>query len=1093
MALQAALEAFRVGQHDVLTKFVANYEGKSLDLSSKNLGDVGASAVAKGLQVNKSITTLNLNLNNIGPDGAAAIGKALEVNKTLQALGLSSNNIGDDGAKAIGKALELDYSFVFLGNMYLYECATARRGLCLAKEANAELLPMLKLLPRRSTDVTLEWSCTLANDIGYQGAAAFADALKINTSLREVLGVHFEESQGTACCLIWFTCMIQANTLYAKLEQNDLQGRKSQFMADFFRAVKGSGEKFNRFMEMPDIKTAEKSKATPDILLQNAARVGLLTACKVLIDSKEFEFDKPAARDAGVGSSDSATREYFITYGFDLYLGRYRRAPEPAYESPTCSVWMAKDMKAENAKVALKVIKAGVPGAQDNFEREVHSREMLGSLPGLVLPLISTYADELCLVMPAGDYSLAEFLRRRDIPGRDVNKVQEIMLQITACLEELHRRHLVHGDIKPNNIIRIGNKFVLIDFDAAAEFGKHVGVKYSTSYCEPQLAAVVARRQVQGKDQRQVEKSKLPLADGAFDVFSLGVILYELCTGKQLFPHIKDNIEEAEELRQFCVWAGVSDHHLSSVFSAASVPESVRTDARHLIRWCLQPERKDRPSLEQIKSHRFLGGPALPPPPKEWSDFKRILKTGTVRMSYHFFISYMQVEAAGDVGTLSSELRKLGAYVWRDMDAKDLTEEGMCQGVADSDVVILFQTNGVLSRPYCLKEIWWALLLKKPLVIVSELDERFFPFDFLRWTQDRLQKLPGWDQWAVSHNLGSTYKDCLLNYKRLHDVVKQRWDSGNFIPFRRRNFEVNAMVREIFAQAGQNSCAWGARLPPQALPQPSDFKAQSTWPRVFVIRGEQGRAMASELCGALQDLYPGLVLHTSDEPDVPAELKSAERVVVLLTTGVLAERSSSMTHLRYAVQNAKPLFALYSEEAGWEFGGRESRNAAQWVMSVVGELEAMVFRPKAQREYESLAMCDELVRRMVSPFTRLDPLTEKQVAAAEAKERAQRAANPIAQASAPVAGNYKLKANSLDHDHFHATWRLLYLFSNVSTAFAWVKRTVGRPCYRKSSSSLRRARPRQTPGDRLGSLREADSVHELDLYDTDSYLITTTV
>eukprot|EP00808_Paulinella_micropora_P013735 g27978.t1 len=50
MALQAALAAFHVGQHDVLTKFVANYEGKSLDLSSENRGQVGASAVAKGLQ-----------------------------------------------------------------------------------------------------------------------------------------------------------------------------------------------------------------------------------------------------------------------------------------------------------------------------------------------------------------------------------------------------------------------------------------------------------------------------------------------------------------------------------------------------------------------------------------------------------------------------------------------------------------------------------------------------------------------------------------------------------------------------------------------------------------------------------------------------------------------------------------------------------------------------------------------------------------------------------------------------------------------------------------------------------------------------------
>eukprot|EP00808_Paulinella_micropora_P012041 g66614.t1 len=79
MARQAALAAFHVGQHDVLSKFVANYEGKSLDLSSQILGAVGASAVAKGLQVNTSLTELVLFNNNIGPEGANHIAKALQV------------------------------------------------------------------------------------------------------------------------------------------------------------------------------------------------------------------------------------------------------------------------------------------------------------------------------------------------------------------------------------------------------------------------------------------------------------------------------------------------------------------------------------------------------------------------------------------------------------------------------------------------------------------------------------------------------------------------------------------------------------------------------------------------------------------------------------------------------------------------------------------------------------------------------------------------------------------------------------------------------------------------------------------------------
>ena len=33
---------------------------------------------------------------------------------------------------------------------------------------------------------------------------------------------------------------------------------------------------------------------------------------------------------------------------------------------------------------------------------------------------------------------------------------------------------------------------------------------------------------------------------------------------------------------------------------------------------------------------------------------------------------------------------------WRDMNQDDLTEAGMCQGVYDSDVFVLFLTNGFM-------------------------------------------------------------------------------------------------------------------------------------------------------------------------------------------------------------------------------------------------------------------------------------------------------------------------------------------------------------------------------------------------------------
>ena len=82
---------------------------------------------------------------------------------------------------------------------------------------------------------------------------------------------------------------------------------------------------------------------------------------------------------------------------------------------------------------------------------------------------------------------------------------------------------------------------------------------------------------------------------------------------------------------------------------------------------------------------------------------------GCGRMRYHAFLSHNQMEASGDVTLLCRELEALGLNPWRDMSQLDLTEEGMKQGVFDSDVFILVLTNSVLNRWFCLKELSWAL------------------------------------------------------------------------------------------------------------------------------------------------------------------------------------------------------------------------------------------------------------------------------------------------------------------------------------------------------------------------------------------------
>ena len=109
-------------------------------------------------------------------------------------------------------------------------------------------------------------------------------------------------------------------------------------------------------------------------------------------------------------------------------------------------------------------------------------------------------------------------------------------------------------------------------------------------------------------------------------------------------------------------------------------------------------------------------------------------------MRYHFFISHMQAEASGDVGTMYHLFANMGINCWyvfmlierarttklihtyrRDMKASRERSQG-CDAtrVSKSNALIVFLTNSYLSRPFCLKELGWAIEFDKPILVVVE-------------------------------------------------------------------------------------------------------------------------------------------------------------------------------------------------------------------------------------------------------------------------------------------------------------------------------------------------------------------------------------
>ena len=101
-------------------------------------------------------------------------------------------------------------------------------------------------------------------------------------------------------------------------------------------------------------------------------------------------------------------------------------------------------------------------------------------------------------------------------------RVMKLMEQVCAALDFAHQHNVVHRDIKPANLMLTADDSVKItDFGTAKilQFGtaQTSHVMGTPSYMSPE--------QVKGKP-----------VDGRSDIFSLGVILYELMTGEKPFP-----------------------------------------------------------------------------------------------------------------------------------------------------------------------------------------------------------------------------------------------------------------------------------------------------------------------------------------------------------------------------------------------------------------------------------------------------------------------------------------------------------------------------------------------------------------------------
>ena len=185
--------------------------------------------------------------------------------------------------------------------------------------------------------------------------------------------------------------------------------------------------------------------------------------------------------------------------------------------------------RALGRKVVVKVLPSDMAGqvSVDRFKREISLAAQLQH-PHIV-PLLTAGASEGLpfFTMPyvKGESLRAQLAHRGELP---VNEAMRVLREVASALAFAHDAGVVHRDIKPDNVLMSGGSAMVTDFGVAKAVSASTT---SGSSGITSLGVALGTPAYMSPEQASAD----PMVDHRADIYSWGILAYELLTGSTPF------------------------------------------------------------------------------------------------------------------------------------------------------------------------------------------------------------------------------------------------------------------------------------------------------------------------------------------------------------------------------------------------------------------------------------------------------------------------------------------------------------------------------------------------------------------------------